>query len=857
MRGDGGLSEQVQVGLITRASSLANGGEESLELSALGLLWHFVDFMTAPKLSSGCVNAYLAIPSDKAGQHYALRQPPSRESSYHNNHSNHNRRIPPSLHRAHDHNPIFFVTARTIDYNSAIGYEATSCHSLMARLNEPVVAPDGLEILRRRFLRQNRDIARINSTQSLRIRSLENECARMLSENLQLRGRVLHLESEIRESSAQRIADHALEIRDKMEAQLLEWGTLLASLGNEPIPQHRSPRAHKKPRLQPSPQRSSPFQWQRREHSRETMREMEDAAYQEGRLAPIWENKSCPRETLNREEILALREEADEVSNSPDFTAPISRSMQLDPVKLDLPTRSVQLAMEAALEDESVSGMTELHDSRPNTPSNSSTATSTMNVCQSSSVSDSDEPKSTLKRKARTDEEKELAETTKQAENTPRGKILGVKPSGATNNHTVRPLKSLPTIKKDAKSKASDPVLVGAQRRPLGMKSSNDPIASPRKAGKPAGPGDTVKPKADTKYSSPAKALPKAKREGHATTPSQIPAPVLQAIPVVSLVIDPPALSIEPSLNTPFSPESSASREDATDTPPPAHISLLGETARASRRARSAVSYAEPNLRDKMRRPTKELFDAVSGEGKTIRRHSQSKRDDLPSALGAISMSASSEKSQVWRDFPQKHITEATESNPAAGIAASPLAMKTKKEVVASGLPISLAAEKKKRSAGSECESSQSKNSNRRSEDTATRDGDDPMRFDGQDVYDFPASTPEDDNKQLPADGLGTRRIAASRHSRARRLSSIPGEESANSGSDDTKATKSSDGKAAARKRASMAAPKKSKMSLGQSDLDSTTDGDSQASILSTSSCEAVDTALKDRGALRRRSMML
>lgn len=70
-----GLSEQVQVGLITRASNLANGGEESLELSALGLLWHFVDFMAAPKLSSGCVNAYLAIPSDKAGQHYALRQP--------------------------------------------------------------------------------------------------------------------------------------------------------------------------------------------------------------------------------------------------------------------------------------------------------------------------------------------------------------------------------------------------------------------------------------------------------------------------------------------------------------------------------------------------------------------------------------------------------------------------------------------------------------------------------------------------------------------------------------------------------------------------------------------------------------
>ena len=35
---------------------------------------------------------------------------------------------------------------------------------------------------------------------------------------------------------------------------------------------------------------------------------------------------------------------------------------------------------------------------------------------------------------------------------------------------------------------------------------------------------------------------------------------------------------------------------------------------RPSRRSRGAVSYAEPNLRDKMRRPTKELVDAVAGE---------------------------------------------------------------------------------------------------------------------------------------------------------------------------------------------------------------------------------------------------
>lgn len=40
---------------------------------------------------------------------------------------------------------------------------------------------------------------------------------------------------------------------------------------------------------------------------------------------------------------------------------------------------------------------------------------------------------------------------------------------------------------------------------------------------------------------------------------------------------------------------------------------LSGAPSRPSRRQRAVVSYAEPNLRDKMRRPTSELIDAVGG----------------------------------------------------------------------------------------------------------------------------------------------------------------------------------------------------------------------------------------------------
>lgn len=61
---------------------------------------------------------------------------------------------------------------------------------------------------------------------------------------------------------------------------------------------------------------------------------------------------------------------------------------------------------------------------------------------------------------------------------------------------------------------------------------------------------------------------------------------------------------------------------DNCHTPPPqmsAAVSSLTVSSRPSRRSRPAVSYAEPNLRAKMRRPTKELVGAVEGE-RVIRR---------------------------------------------------------------------------------------------------------------------------------------------------------------------------------------------------------------------------------------------
>lgn len=74
-----------------------------------------------------------------------------------------------------------------------------------------------------------------------------------------------------------------------------------------------------------------------------------------------------------------------------------------------------------------------------------------------------------------------------------------------------------------------------------------------------------------------------------------------------------------PPIPLPVNPQSSkqsAARPRLLDTPPPPDMSVgaASISGRATRRPRGSVSYAEPNLRDKMRRPTKDFVDAVGAD---------------------------------------------------------------------------------------------------------------------------------------------------------------------------------------------------------------------------------------------------
>lgn len=147
--------------------------------------------------------------------------------------------------------------------------------------------------MRRKFLRQNRDIAKINSDQSQKIRRLENDCGRLLSENLDLRGQILRLEKQVEDNSARRIADHVLEVKAKLEEQLSGFAALLANLGAEPPAKRRSVGDRTTSRSRQSTARSPQFR-----RRRNTSIDSEALAEMEGRLPPIYENKSYPRATM-------------------------------------------------------------------------------------------------------------------------------------------------------------------------------------------------------------------------------------------------------------------------------------------------------------------------------------------------------------------------------------------------------------------------------------------------------------------------------------------------------------------------------------------------------------------------------
>lgn len=539
--------------------------------------------------------------------------------------------------------------------------------------------------------------------------------------------------------------------------------------------------------------------------------------------------------------------------------------MDEDPVKLDLSTLSKML--KPALSDSDNSGLEDncqQPTSQPNSPTKFTKTQATIlegpkayqaggikesakSTAESESRGAIQAAQANLKRKIREDDEKEnapflkssLSATKNQAE-----KVMGDKA-----NPTGRSIKELPIYKKDTREKSTH----ATQRRPLGAKNTNEALSSPKKSAKAPMESKGMKPKAENKDDGSAKGQLKLQKE-----PTQIEIPPPSSPQAVTRVdIKPESLSPEPKLAIPNSPEAFVSREEINDTPPPLDISSKGETTRANRRARAAVSYAEPNLRDKMRRPnTKQIFDAVAGEGKNIRRTSQCQRDELSSAPSSVA------KSETQFESSRKNASSQRTSNDVgqdADVMASPLAQKTARTSALEELPASVTTDRKRRDlttmaqdldADAAIDKPITKGINRRLEQIAAREAEVAEIFESSDVYEFTDSSPNDVSKETTAEGI-EKVTKGSRQSRSRRLSSMAREDLQFNSTDQNE--KPTGKHVASRKRASMAAVKSAKSSPEDTRGDSSSvDGDS-----SVSTADGEGATYEKAASSRRRTTML
>ena len=128
----------------------------------------------------------------------------------------------------------------------------------------------------------------INSNQSVRIRNLESEISRLLSENIAFRERVISLEHEVDRSPGQAAVDDVGSIRSRLEAKLGQLGCLVQELGKA----HGNLSMGRLSRRQ-STQQSSP----RKSPDRITLGDISRNP-QIPRLPPIIEDNLFPKRTL-------------------------------------------------------------------------------------------------------------------------------------------------------------------------------------------------------------------------------------------------------------------------------------------------------------------------------------------------------------------------------------------------------------------------------------------------------------------------------------------------------------------------------------------------------------------------------
>ncbi|KAA8564850.1 hypothetical protein EYC84_010621 [Monilinia fructicola] len=483
----------------------------------------------------------------------------------------------------------------------------------MARLNEPAASLESIESLKRKYKRQNRDIASVNSSQAVRIRSLENENSKLLAENLELREENLRLRSEIDNGKARRVTERVSVVKSQLEERLVEIGALISSLGEESPERKRSPHLPRQfggLRSGSNPPRSP----QEKKWDNMAPLSEDDIGSPDGKLPPILENKYYPRRTLEHQEIEnMLAEVVADTTDSPDIgPPPVSQFVDEVPVKIDLTDKVVSEKEDEPSLDPIISTNLEQRKRRKDSIMASDLKRISRSEPSQAPRENTGTLKSGAKRKlsARDDEEIEPTKANEiddfqftRVSSEERTKNRSVISSAQENTKPLKDIKSSKGLSKDK------PALGPNNRKVLAAKSVNN---SPKKgASTRILSQDNTKPgKLNMFKESLSNEVPIEKQVGKTEPLSQIVEPQLQLFNFQQGPETPaPADTFSPSSAHP----STTVQEESRDTPPP---SESAEGHRPSRRARGSISYAEPNLRVKMRRPGKEFVNAVTADGK-------------------------------------------------------------------------------------------------------------------------------------------------------------------------------------------------------------------------------------------------
>ncbi|KAG9650579.1 hypothetical protein KCU64_g9018, partial [Aureobasidium melanogenum] len=484
----------------------------------------------------------------------------------------------------------------------------------MARLNEAPLPTESVDALKRRFVRQNRELAKNNSAQCLRIRALECEVSRLLAENLDLREEIVHLQAQLSESRPRIDSSALVSVKDQLQAKLLEFGALVSELGQI--------------------QNNHPSVPQEKSHDTSSWRPEVPAAILSGqapRMEGITEEASSPGGSLRFSHTNPVRL-SNHSNPSPDIgPPPIVHFDNEDPIKFD-PLCAENDQPNYNEQDEHP---TSDHESLPanlsvNLETRRKRKNSRVQLRRSSllppDLDDDEQPQLTrtsAKRKLSMRDVEDEVEKRVVRDDFKFSRRSSLAADFMNTEPVTAPAESL----EDTETPALLP-----ERKVLGNKSVN---VSPRKLSRNTkGKGDLKKEDAPLKPAVKATDRRKSKNPSakSVTIATSEPETIMRTIEI-ALPSELPVEELEdlapktplPEFFSPTPSEPSTARDEGRDTPPPSGLksmssgpAALNGASRPSRRARAAVNYAEPNLVSKMRRPTAAKADAVDVNGRRI-----------------------------------------------------------------------------------------------------------------------------------------------------------------------------------------------------------------------------------------------